>query len=182
MPLTAEERERRHRERLLSKAAEYQLRTYRRKFVDPVFSRMIRAEAGADLRQYVTAIVDGKPTQVRRALGTCVCVTCGKIGNWNSGNYDVVKMDTGHFLGSRCNSIMFEEDGVAPQCSACNTSRNGAPQAFRAWMIAVHGPEAVERLERLRSETRSFSREELVDMVIAFRQRLKAAEDKMNSR
>ena len=89
-------------------------------------------------------------------------------------------MHTGHFLGSRCNSIVYEEANVAPQCSKCNVYRSGAPQEFRTWMLAVRGAEVVERLERLKPQSRQFSREELVDMRIAFQARLKAAMEKMN--
>ncbi len=88
-------------------------------------------------------------------------------------------MHTGHFLASRRNSIVFEEDNVAPQCSKCNRYRSGAPQEFRQWMLAVRGEETVERLERLKTTSRQFSLDELVDMRIAFQARLRDAEARM---
>jgi hypothetical protein len=148
-----------------------------RKFVAPLFQRMIRAEFGADRRPYVTAVVDGVIRQVRRSVGECVCVTCGKGLSWDSGQQG---MHTGHFIASRCNSILFEEANVAPQCCRCNIFGHGKPLEFRAWMIAVRGEAEVVRLERLRNEQRQFSREDLVDMRIGHAKRLKAASELMS--
>lgn len=178
MPLTPEQKAARARERMLEKAKEFSTGTYISRFVAPLFQKMIRAEAGADHRQYVTAVVDGKIRQVERKLGQCVCVTCGKVQRWDSG---IKGAHTGHFLASRRNSILFEESNVAPQCASCNYYRSGAPQEFRLWMRMVRGPEAIERLERLKTESRSFDREELVDMRIAYAARLADAEAQMKA-
>lgn len=88
-------------------------------------------------------------------------------------------IETGHFLASRRNSILFEEDNVAPQCKVCNKHRGGEQQLYRKWMIAVRGLEVVERLERLKNEVVSFTREQLVDMRIGYQRRLGAAEERM---
>mgnify|MGYP003628932328 CR=1 FL=1 len=178
MPLTPEEKAARHRQRLLNKASEFQTSTYLRKFVAPLFQKMIRAESGADRRQFVTAVVRGEIHQVPRHVGECVCVTCGKADAWNSG---IKGIHAGHFLASRRNSILLEEDNVAPQCSHCNYYASGAPQAFRKWMLAVRGEEVVERLERLKTQSVSFDREQLVDLRIEYGDRLKAAEFSMKT-
>lgn len=173
MPLTPEEKAQRHWDRLYEKCQEFQISTYVRKFVAPLFQKMVRAEFGADPRQFVTAIVDGEIRQVPRHVGECVCVTCGKADAWNSG---IKGIHCGHFIASRRNSILLEEDNVAPQCAGCNYYASGAPQAFRKWMLYVRGEETVERLERLKTESVSFTREDLVDMRIEYKQRLDAAE------
>lgn len=177
MPKLSEaEKAERARQRMLDSAKAYSTGTYIRKFVAPLFQRMIRSEAGADTRPYVTAVVDGEIRQVPRRVGQVVCVTCGKVEAWSSG---LGGMHTGHFVGSRSNSIIFEGDNVAPQCSRCNVYNHGEAAKFRQWMDAVRGREVVDRLQRLRNESRSFTRDELVDMLIGFRSRLKAAERKM---
>ena len=164
------------RERMLEKAREYTTGTYIRKFVANVFQLMIRAEAGCLPAGQVNAMKGGYLVKVSRRVGECVCVTCGAVHPWK-GNQG--KMHTGHFIGSRRNSILFEETNVAPQCALCNRHKNGMPQAFRAWMEFVRGKEEVERLERLRNTTRQFSREELVEMRLGYMERLKIAEGKM---
>lgn len=160
-------------ERMLETARQYSTGTYVNRFVAPAFQKMIRAEAGASRINPVSAVVDGNITLVRRpSPGDVVCVTCGKVGQWASG---LGGMHTGHFLASRRHSILFEEMNVAPQCSRCNRYESGAPERFRMWMEAVR-PEHIERLERLKNTVRQFTREELVEMLVSYRARLKAAE------
>ena len=147
-----------------------------RNVVAPMFQKMIRAEFGADPRQYVTAVVDGEIRQVERRVGQVVCVTCGKVDSWNSG---IKGMHTGHFVASRRTSILLEEANVAPQCSSCNYYRSGAPTEFRLWMEMVR-PNDIDRLQQLKRESVSFDRDELVDLWFEFSDRLKAAEKRMN--
>jgi hypothetical protein len=176
MPLPPEDKAERHRTRMLEKAKEYQSSTYCRKFVSPLFQKMIRAEAAASLGPGI-AVVDGELNRyVWREIGQCVCITCGKIDQWDSG---IKGMHTGHFLASRRNSILFDEMNVAPQCSSCNFYHSGNPQAFRKWMLEVRGLETVERLERLKTESVSFDRETLVDMRIGYQARLNEAIERM---
>jgi len=177
--LTPEEKAERARQRMIKDAKPYQLSTYLRKYVAPVFQQMVRAEWGCCADGNVPAIVDGVLKQVWRRRGDCVCVTCGKVQPWKGGVDRYAGMHTGHFLASRRNSIVLEEDNTAPQCSHCNFYLSGAPQAFRRWMLAVRGQKTVERLERLKTESRQFSIEELVDLRIEFKRRLESAKAKM---
>jgi hypothetical protein len=176
MKLTPEQRSERARDRLLESAKQFQLGTYSNRYVAPLFQQMIRAEAGAMPTGFYPVIFGGELAQANKERGQCVCVTCGKAYAWDSG---IKGMHTGHFLASRRMSILFEEDNCAPQCSACNFYGSGQQQLFRKWMLEVRGIEVVERLEMLKNQVRTFSREELVDMRIAFAARLKAAELRM---
>jgi hypothetical protein len=176
MPISPEEKAARARARMIEKAREYSTGTYLGRFVCPTFQRMIRAEAGADPRQYVTAVVDGVIAQVERQIGQCVCVTCGRVARWDSG---ILGIHCGHFLGSRRNSILLEESNCATQCHSCNYYPTGAPEAFRLWMRMVRGQAAIERLEKLKTTSRTFGREELVDLRISYAARLAAAEARM---
>ena len=162
----------RRRQRMIDKAREYQVGTYSRKFVAPVFQQMIRAEA-AVLPGSILAIVGGELLSVPRTIGECVCITCGKVHPWKGGVDRFSGMHTGHYLASRRNSILFEEDNVAPQCSHCNYQNGGEQQLFSKWMLAVRGIETIERLEALKRTVVVFSRDELVDMRISFADRLK---------
>jgi len=159
------------RETFVERARAYSPRKYITEIVAPLFQKMIRAEAGADTRRTVPAVVDGEIELVKRKVGQCVCVTCGKVDRWDSG---IKGMHTGHFVGSRCNSIVLEESNVAPQCSHCNYYLNGNPTAFQLWMQHVR-PNEIDRLRRLRNDTRQFTIEELVDLRIAYQSRLNAA-------
>jgi hypothetical protein len=171
MPLSPDEKAERARTRMLETAKQYGPSTYARKHVSPLFQKMIRAEFAAN-NYFSFAIVEGEFMWVDRRIGECVCITCGKIEKWDSG---IKGMHTGHFLASRRNSILFDEDNVAPECSHCNFYLSGNPQAFRKWMIEVRGIETVERLERLKTQSVSFTLEQLVDMRISYKARLDAA-------
>ncbi len=178
MPLTHEEKAERARARLLESAKAYSTSTYARK-VATIFQRMIRAEAGADPRRYVTAIVNCEVRQVEREIGQCVCITCGRVACWTGNSVGGGEIETGHFLASRRNSILFEETNTAPQCKICNRHGGGEQQLYRRWMTMVRGVAEIERLEKLKTVSRSFSHGELVDMRIGFAARLKAAEATM---
>lgn len=163
-------------DQLMKTAKKYSLGTYIKDFVAPDFQKMIRAEFGSCSTGTFPAVVNGNIQDVHRYQGQVVCVTCGNVGPWASG---LGGMHTGHFLSSRRWSILFEEENVAPQCSRCNRYENGAPQRFRLWMEHARGLEAIERLERLKNTTRSFTRDELVDMRLGFMARLKAAKERI---
>lgn len=153
------------------------LTRFRNAVVAPLFQRMIRAEYAARPAGRVMAVRGTEVIHVYRAIGQCVCVTCGKIHLWNSG---IEGMHTGHFVSSRRSSILFEERNVAPQCSSCNRYRNGAPTEYQRYMEAVYGVDVIEELERLKAMPVSFTRIELVDMWLEYSERLKAAKERMN--
>lgn len=142
-----------------------------------VFQAMIRAEAGASDSPTAPAVVNGDVAYVTRKRGQCVCVTCGRVCPWKGGQ-GMFKLDSGHFLSGR-GSILFEETCVAPQCSGCNKYGGGKPQEYRRWMEHVYGIEEIERLESIKRQPLSRTRDELVDMRIRFDKRLKAAELKI---
>lgn len=174
--LTPQEKADRARDRMLETTRQYSTTKYMSKYVAPCFQRMVRAEAGAEPGDITQAVIDGEVKRVPRRFGDVVCVTCGKFGPWSSG---LGGMHTGHFLASRRFSILLEEDNVAVQCARCNRYESGEPQKFRLWMEAVRGQETIDRLTRLKNTTRQFTMDELVDKLIEFKARLKAAERKM---
>ena len=176
MKLTPEQKAENARQKLIEKAREYGADSYCRKFVAPLFQRMIRAEDAAQPPDFSRHVWEGGICESWRERGECVCITCGDVKAWDSG---IKGMHTGHFLASRRNSILLVEANCAPQCSSCNYYRSGAPNEFRQWMTAVRGLNVIERLEALKRTSVSFDREQLVDMRIEFNRRLKAAEQTM---
>ena len=179
MKQSPEDKAARARARMIDKAREYGTDSYCRKFVAPVFQRIIRAEAAACPAGFVQAAIgDHGIDTVYRCVGQCICVTCGKVDAWDSG---IKGMHTGHFSASRRNAILLLEENCAPQCQSCNYYRSGMPAEFRLWMLVVRGIETIERIESLKRTSVSFDRETLVDKKIEFSRRLKGAQDKMKS-
>ncbi len=144
--------------------------------VAPLFQKMIRAEYGAIPSGYTNVVRDNEIVPVYRYIGQCACITCGKVLAWDSG---IKGIHTGHFVSSRRTSILLVEENVAPQCSSCNYFRNGAPTEFRMWMEHVRGMDVINDLARLKTESVSYSREELVEFWFKFTERLKAAQERM---
>lgn len=168
--------------KMMEKANQLQKPTYMRKFLAPSFQLMIRAEAGASIG-LVPVVIDGEFQHRFKGLGECRCVTCGKIGPWKGGSAAAGGgMNTGHFISSRCNSIVLEETNVAPQCAHCNLYLSGNQECYSTWMLHVHGRDEMDRLRRLRNEKRQFSKEEMVGLRIGFMDRLKAAEKTINQK
>jgi hypothetical protein len=146
---------------------------YKTNHVAPTFQRMLRAEWGASLDKVSMAVVKGSMTRIIRRAGQCVCITCGQVCPWECGAFER-QLHAGHFLAGR-GSILFEEEGVQPQCALCNRHHGGRPLEFRIWMEHTYGIETIERLDAMKRQPLSRSRDELVDMRLDFDRRLKAA-------
>jgi len=109
--------------------------------------------------------------------GQVVCVTCGFENNWrNSDN----KMNAGHFVGGRSNSIVFIEDNVHPQCVVCNCHHSGRLDVYESWMVERYGQERVTEIKMLRNQTVKLDAETLNDMRLEYHERVKTAEKRLN--
>ena len=165
----------RARNKMLEKAKEYQLGTYSNKFVAPLWQSCVRAEAAADPRKFVSAVVNGTIQQVARRLGECACVTCGRVAAWKGASIGGGEIETGHFVASRRASILFEPNNAHPQCKVCNRHLSGNQGCYEMWMRFMFGQDEIDRLRRLKNANVTFNRSELVDMRIGFKKRLDAA-------
>ena len=97
--------------------------------------------------------------------GYCECVTCGSRKKWNSG-----KIHGGHFIHSTSPAMLVPEN-VNPQCSACNTYNRGGRVAasYREWMEKTHGQKVIDELQRLDNSGRTYTTEEMAEMIIDIR-------------
>lgn len=67
------------------------------------------------------------------------CYTCGKRGL-------VKELQTGHAIGGRNNSILFNEDLVRPQCVGCNVFGRGKYAIFTRKLIDELGLQRYDEL------------------------------------
>lgn len=95
-----------------------------------------------------------------------ICVTCNR-------EYDFRELQAGHFLASRCNSILFEENGVHIQCRGCNLFKHGNVENYYPYMLKRYGQEEVDRLKRLKGENKKFTIDELDEMTESYKLKLK---------
>lgn len=115
------------------------------------------------------------------ARGICSCITCPYTGFWSDG-----KISAGHFLGKR-QSIRYSEIGLHPQCSTCNCTGvahsvaysrakiENVARAYQTYMLDRYGQQAVDALQRLNSESKTWSAQELRVMRCWYKWRFKAA-------
>ena len=83
--------------------------------------------------------------------GFCVCITCGV-------RKPVKEVDAGHFVQREHLATRFEKNNVWPQCRHCNRFKGGRHSVYRDELIKIVGLVEVERLEKKKYETVTFSR------------------------
>lgn len=81
-----------------------------------------------------------------RTTGTTThgkCCTCGK-------EYEISKLQAGHFVPGRTNALLFREKGCHAQCFACNVKKHGAIHEYWDFMLEEHGKAILEdeRMQR----------------------------------
>ena len=60
------------------------------------------------------------------------CVTCGEI-------FPTSGMDAGHGIPGRKNAVLLDEELVFAQCRYCNRGKGGETQAFKKYLVDLHG-------------------------------------------
>ncbi len=103
----------------------------------PVFSRYIRMR---DCLEATGTITRG------------VCCTCGR-------SYPIGKLQAGHFIPGRADSILFEPTCVHSQCYRCNVLRQGEWVKYFRYMEKKYGIRPVYNLMCLSEEKREITPE-----------------------
>lgn len=67
----------------------------------------------------------------------CICVTCGKMTPYS-------RIQAGHAIGGRGNSILLHPDIVHGQCAGCNMNGEKHYAAYSVYMIKTYGMEKWE--------------------------------------
>ena len=94
--------------------------------------------------------------------GICTCYTCGV-------SKPISDMQAGHAIQGRGNSILFETDGIRPQCPGCNVWQGGRLDVFIPKLIDEIGRERYDELLALKSKSVKFSIEELKGLETKFK-------------
>jgi len=77
--------------------------------------------------------------------GDVKCVTCGHVAKWKGDG-----MQAGHYVNSRCNSVLLNEDIVYPQCVKCNIYKHGNQNMYNFFMLKKHTKKKLEEFENLK--------------------------------
>jgi hypothetical protein len=95
-----------------------------------------------------------------------ICVTCGR-------ETDYRELQAGHFLSSRCNSILFEESGVHIQDKHCNLFKHGNIENYYPYMLKRYGQKEIDRLKKLKGTTRKYTIDELDTLTEELKEKIK---------
>ena len=80
-------------------------------------------------------------------LDNGLCCTCGKP-------YPLKKLQAGHFIPGRMDSILFEPTCVHAQCYRCNMRRQGEWVLYYRFMQKKYGQAEIDRLMELSEQKR----------------------------
>lgn len=91
-----------------------------KKELDSIFSRFIRLKDADE-------------------NGIAECVTCGKKDHWK-------KLQNGHFMSRRHQSIRWDEDNCGVQCYSCNVMQQGKQYEYSIYIDKKHGKGKADEL------------------------------------
>ena len=94
------------------------------------------------------------------------CISC--LGT------NLKKVNAGHYFSSGGHkNVTFNEDNVHLQCEYCNTFLHGNLIPYRTNLIERIGLERVKELESIAYHTRKFTRDELKEITVKYKKKLK---------
>ena len=94
------------------------------------------------------------------------CVTCDEVKPYT-------KLDCGHFVNGRSDSVLFVEDNVACQCVGCNRFKSGQWVPFYDYQVRTFGIERVRELMALYYSDAKYSVEDFRDIAKIYREKYK---------
>lgn len=97
--------------------------------------------------------------------GMVRCVTCGELMEWRGTGI----AHWGHYVERRYLWTRWDVNNGGVQCESCNCFGGGMRAQMRAALVARHGIEEVERIEREKVLLLKLSIEELLELSQTFR-------------
>ena len=97
--------------------------------------------------------------------GLCTCYTCGDTR-------PISEMQAGHAIQGRGNSILFETDGIRPQCAGCNVWQHGRLDIFVPRLIDDIGRQRYDELLALKGKEKKYSKEDYLEIESEYKQKL----------
>lgn len=95
------------------------------------------------------------------------CISCGILK-------DRQHLHCGHYMSAGSHSsTRFDEDNCHGQCDRCNTHLHGNLAQYRSRLVQKIGIEKVESLERKARMRHKYERYALIEIIIAYREKVK---------
>lgn len=103
-------------------------------------------------------------------IAESTCITCWK-------RYPITSMDCGHFLSRSHTSVLFDEKNCHAQCVKCNYG-GGEQYLYSRRIVEMYSQDELNRLIKMKNETKKFTPMELTIMITDYKQRVKDLTDK----
>jgi hypothetical protein len=102
------------------------------------------------------------------STGKCQCYTCGKVDHWT-------KLQAGHFIKRAETILRWDVRNLRPQCVNCNCNLYGNIEAYES-KLEEEQQGICDELRELAREVNKFTRDDLKELLINFRSKLKIVE------
>lgn len=100
--------------------------------------------------------------------GKCECYTCGTKDHWT-------KLQAGHFIKRAETILRWDVRNLRPQCVNCNCNLHGNIKSYET-KLEEEQPGICDELRELAREVNKYTRDDLKEMLIDFRSKLKMVE------
>lgn len=122
----------------------------------------MKAKTKSQLTKELDTVFSQYIRNSRSKNGICTCITCDR-------EYEVKKIQCGHFMSRQYMSTRWDERNVAPQCYGCNVMQQGKQFEFSLKL----GKELSEELYLLSKQTKKYSLDELKELIEYYKEKLK---------
>ena len=93
------------------------------------------------------------------------CYTCDTVRKTE-------EMQAGHAIQGRGNSVLFEIDGIRPQCYSCNVPQRGRLDIYIPRLIDDIGRQRYDELLAMKGKPRKFTVDELKQMEDKYKEKI----------
>ena len=131
-----------------------------------------RKRTAAKYKRLVVWPIFSQYTRLRDCLRTTgtiyigACISCGR-------EFDIGRLQAGHFIPGRHNSNLFYERGCHAQCERCNAFLAGNQYSYGQALIKLYGKGIIEELWANERIIKKFRRDELVLLAQELREKIK---------
>ena len=108
----------------------------------------------------------------KQKKGYVACVSCGEVKLWS-------QLQAGHYVRASAGmNTYFDEQNVHPQCCRCNIFLDGNLAPYALFMLKTYGNGILAALDERRRVVRKISTSEYLELIEAYKSKLKALENR----
>jgi len=130
----------------------------------------VKKKAWTEFSKYIRTR-DTKPQWPEGRIGACV--TCKR-------SYEFKKLQAGHFIPGRMNSVLFNESIVFAQCYHCNVGLKSNPREYDKFMRTKYTEKEIQSFDKLPYIIKKYIYQDYIDIAQEYKKKTQALLDKEN--